>query len=161
MSDDRLRVVSEGADAEEELARARLAPFAASAQRYTEAALVRRRTRPVPVLRLPSRRPWIAVAVAGAVAAAAAVALFAVPSRSVQSETPRPTQASHSEQASPEKGSAVSVSPPPQPRAEQERSLRSLDARAQQQWRAGERGVGAGLGCRAGGGDRRHAEGCP
>ncbi len=144
VSDDRLRIVGDGTDADHEVLRAHLSPFTGSAQRYLDAELARRQTRPVPVLRLPARRRWVAVAIGGvaAVAAAAAIIVSAIaPRDSAELGDDPKEQASRSEGERLNGGTAVPRQPAtakPEAAAADEQTLQSLDAEAQRQWRAGD-----------------------
>jgi len=149
MSDERLRLVGGEDEVEEELVRARLAPFAVAAQRYVDGALAVRGTRPVPPLRLDHGRRQV-VWFAAAVVAVAAVALLVIAPR-ISSETaadPAPNAASHSEQPRDAGSTAVSVAPAntngpadSEPATVlDEPTLRSLDATAQRQWKMGDLG---------------------
>lgn len=148
MSDDHLRIVEDD-DVDAEALRLRLEPFAASAQRYLDGELGRRRTRPVPPLRLPATGRRIAWAVAGvALAAAAALVLWIVgPTLAGEDTRADPDQASRVvAEDSGDDGVAVSKETAPErerPRIEPidettVESLEALDAQAQKLWHAGD-----------------------
>ena len=148
MSDDHLRIVEAGPEADAEALRHRLEPFAASARRYLDTELGRRSTRPVPPLRLPSTGRRVAWAVAGvALAAAAALVLWiAGPKLVGENAQPGPDQASRTlAEDSGEDGVAVPVQPEPVEHEPEENTepadeptLEALDAEAQKLWHAGD-----------------------
>lgn len=148
VSDSRLRIVDPDEPADDELARVHLAPFAEGTRRFMDEQLHRRRTRPVPPLRLPRTRLRIAVGVGAAIAAVAAIVVLSwvAPRFANEDRNPTPNQAQREQQDVDDGG--VAVEPPPSSATApaepaNEATLEALDAQAQRLWKQGDRAAAA------------------